>query len=191
MMGTPCRRARSSAAANAGRWLSSYLPLWLSVNVCLNSNPSAAAKRGQGGLLGLQTQARPCLLSGRYPDVGYAELQRIYREARRGELEPYVAGRLTAILKEAPGDPRDRGPGAAVDSARTQGGSEEMKPSEQRVQRVEDKLGADDYQPLVLEVDRTIEHEDYAEAQRRSGTSLDSPGRPVVKIVLCGADADL
>jgi hypothetical protein len=30
-----------------------------------------------------------------------AELQRIYREARRGELEPYVAGRLTAILKEA------------------------------------------------------------------------------------------
>jgi hypothetical protein len=30
-----------------------------------------------------------------------AELQRIYREARRGELEPYVAGRLTAILREA------------------------------------------------------------------------------------------
>jgi hypothetical protein len=30
-----------------------------------------------------------------------ARLQRIYREAQRGELEPYVAGRLTAILKEA------------------------------------------------------------------------------------------
>jgi len=30
-----------------------------------------------------------------------AELQRIYREVRRGEIEPYVAGRLAAILKEA------------------------------------------------------------------------------------------
>jgi hypothetical protein len=29
-----------------------------------------------------------------------------------------------------------------------------MKPTEQRVQRVEDKLRADDYQPLVVEVDR-------------------------------------
>jgi len=29
-----------------------------------------------------------------------AELQRIYREVRRGEIEPYVAGRLAAILKE-------------------------------------------------------------------------------------------
>jgi hypothetical protein len=31
----------------------------------------------------------------------------------------------------------------------------------------------------------------YAEAARRSGTFLDNRGRPVVKIVLCGADADL
>ena len=30
-----------------------------------------------------------------------SELQRIYRDARRGEIEPSLAGRLTAILKEA------------------------------------------------------------------------------------------
>ena len=29
-----------------------------------------------------------------------SELQRIYRELRLGKLEPYVAGRLAAILKE-------------------------------------------------------------------------------------------
>jgi hypothetical protein len=52
-----------------------------------------------------------------------------------------------------------------------------MKPSEQRVQRVDDKLGANDYQPLVVEVDRTIGYEDYAEAQRRSSTFLASRGR--------------
>jgi hypothetical protein len=51
------------------------------------------------------------------------------------------------------------------------GWSEEMKPTKQRVQRVEDKLGADDYQPLVVEVDRTIGHEDYAPRPRGGPTS--------------------
>jgi len=30
-----------------------------------------------------------------------SELQRVYRELRRGELEPSLAGRLAGILKEA------------------------------------------------------------------------------------------
>jgi hypothetical protein len=58
-----------------------------------------------------------------------------------------------------------------------------MTPTEQRVQRLEDKLRADDYQPLVVEVDPTIGDEDYVEARRPSGTFLDSRGRPVIKLV--------
>jgi len=66
-----------------------------------------------------------------------------------------------------------------------------MKPTEQRVQRREDKLGADDYQPVVVEVDRTFGHEDYPEAARRSGVISDERGRPIIKLVYCGADGDL
>jgi hypothetical protein len=131
-------------------------------------------------------------LAGRLDNAAgvLGELQRIYREARRGELKPYVAGRLTAILKETR---------AAIETADLERRLMALelrvgvrkKPTAQRVQRVEDKLGANDYQPLAVEVDRTIGYEDYAEAQRRSGTFLDSLGRPVIKIVLCGADADL
>ena len=47
------------------------------------------------------------------------------------------------------------------------------------------------YQPVVVVIDRTIGHEDYQEAARRSGTFLDERGRPVIKIVMCGRDGDL
>ncbi len=43
----------------------------------------------------------------------------------------------------------------------------------------------------LVEVDRTICYEDYAEAARRSGTYLDHRGRPVIFMVMCGCDGDL
>ena len=60
-----------------------------------------------------------------------------------------------------------------------------MRSTGQRVQRVEDKLEVDRYQPIVVEVDPTISRE---EAWARPGTVVDS-GRQVIKMVIGGDDA--
>ena len=62
--------------------------------------------------------------------------------------------------------------------------------TERRLQSLESKVDGG-HQPVVVEVDRTIGYEDYAEAQRRSGTYLDHRGRPMIRIVMCGLDGDL
>jgi biopolymer transport protein ExbD len=52
------------------------------------------------------------------------------------------------------------------------------KLTEQAVRRVEQEFAVDDYQPVVVEIDRTIGYKDYQEAQRRlrrNGWSGDGP----------------